>query len=194
MVKMKISKREKGFILIVCVVVIIFIYCNYYLLPLLKEYALLKNRVGSSRIEFEGLEIVEKKMNILMRNIEKSKEEMACLETVVPYSKNTPEIIVELEDLSRQSEIKLQEIVFQNLDKDKKTDNNTGKDKDYLEIRLQLKIEGSYENILTFFKGLENSTRLFVVNNISLTQKYQTAGDMITVQMGVSAFSTEQKE
>jgi len=194
---MKLSNRrgKSSFIILAIIAIIAFFYYNYFLTPILDQYELLDQKVVNNEQELGELKETDKEIDMLLENIEKSKQEIAGLENILPSNKKVPEVIVQLEAFAYETGLELQQIVFEETKKDKNKKEKQGKkqNEDYFEINLQLVVEGAYEDVLSFLEKLENSSRLFVVDNIFLSRSSQINNGNISVQLGISTFAIKHK-
>lgn len=195
---MKLSKRESRLVTVALAAVVIFVYYLYFLSPKIDEYFELKENMEVSEKKLGNLQKTESELSNLLDEIEKSKNDIAHLETIVPSNKKLPEIIVHLENFSADTGVELKEVSFESTgeNKDKKSDKKgeDSQNKDYIEIPIKLTIVGSYDEILRFLESLEDSRRLYSVNNIAVAREYKIADNSIGVNIGLNAFAIKHND
>ncbi|NLT93961.1 MAG: type 4a pilus biogenesis protein PilO [Clostridia bacterium] len=184
---MKLTEREKRLVFIAVFFIAVFVYYFYYLSPFLDEYMVLKETEMKKQEKLDHLNQTQQEQEVLKRKIEEYKGEIARLENILPSSMRLPEIIVSLEEMAKTSGVQLEEMFFSSFGKE------IGEEKDqsreYLEIPIQLTVSGTYENELKFLKLLEDSPRIYKVNNISVVQAFQNSVENIRLNIGLSTFA-----
>ncbi len=188
---MKLSKRERALVLAVFIVLLLPVYYKYYLTPHIEKYLSLKSKVETGSAELQRLEKAKENMTGLAKSIENHMEQLARLETVLPHSSKTDEIILDMEGLSRQTGVKLQEIVFRGTGMNEGWVEAQSKGKEYCEIIFSIKVTGSRDQVISFIRGIESFTRLFRMNNALLYRNSQVSGNTLTAELDVSAFALE---
>lgn len=213
---MKLSKRESVLLGIAMATLAFFIYYNFFLSNIIDRYILLKKDINTNRQQLLTLQKDQKDLDALITEIDKNKKQLAELEMIIPSSKKMPEIIVQLEDIAKSTGVKLKGINFENISKNNKESNgnatdNESNDKrlqsgqsqtktqgnesnmsnDYVEIPIQLDIQTSYGNAISFLKALETFKRLFIIKNITLSKKSEETGENLEMQLEVCAYAVK---
>lgn len=198
---MKLSRREINLLAIALVGLAFFIYYNFFLSNYIYKYLLLKKDISISQKQLLSLQKDKNDIDSLIKEIEKSKKQIAEMELLVPPSKKIPEIITQLESLSKDAGVKLKGITFENPQDQSKgekqqagTSQSSPQDKninnnDYVEILMQLNLEGPYSNIISFLNSMENFKRLYNVRNITLNKKQGDTGENLELQLGIIAYA-----
>jgi type IV pilus assembly protein PilO len=202
-IRMKLSKRESNLLVIVLVGLAVYTYYNFFLSNIIDRYLSLKKDMKINQQQLLSLQKDKNDIDFLIKEIEKSKKQIAEMEMLIPSSKKVPEIITQLESLSKGAGVKLTGIVFESDPKEKKEEKqptdkgqlkpqnniNNVNDNDYVEIPIQLNLEGSYNNIISFLATMENFKRLYNIRNITLNKKQGDTGENLEMQLGISTFA-----
>ena len=92
------------------------------------------------------------------------------LDVILPDNQDMPNMIVQLEALANASGVVLRDVTFA---EEEKTEGNVS---DYKAIRINVKIDGSYEAFKNFLTAVENNMRLSDVNSIGFQATTNSTG------------------
>lgn len=120
-----------------------------------------------ARDTVEEREIVYQKMLIARANIQRLAEEEARrgaeiqrLSIALPNEQKPEELIVALEELARQSRIRIESITI--------NEGTVQQAKRFSELSFSMNINGTYSDILSFLRGLETNLRLIDVESLNI--------------------------
>jgi Tfp pilus assembly protein PilO len=208
---MKLSKRESSLLVIAMIWVAVYVYYIFFLSNVFEQYRFLKKEISVNQQQLMSLQKDKDNMYSIIKEIDEIKKQIEHLEIIIPSDKKEPEIITQLESISKSAGVKLKGIIFEinsqennrneefhennhvasQLGKDQskpqETQNDTNKN-DYTEIPIKLNIEGSYDNIISFLNDLEKFERLFIMKIITLNKK---PGDTLDMQLYISAYAVK---
>jgi len=202
---MKLSKRERYLIAIALAAVALFTYYNFFLSNMIDRYLSLKKDIDISQQQLLSLRKEKNAIDSLIKVIDKDKKQIAEMEMVIPSGRKAPEIITQLENISKHAGVKLKGIIFEDspgenitiAEEKQRQDNSRSEiqdnniyNKNYVEVPIQLNIEGPYNNIIAFLGAVENFQRLFIVNMFTLNKK-QGDGKNLEMQLEMSTFAVE---
>lgn len=215
---MKLSKRESNLLAIALVGLAVYIYYNFFLSNIIDRYLFLKKEMNINQQQLLNLQKDKNDIDSLIKEIEKTKKQIAELEMIIPSGKKVPEIITQLESLSKSAGVKLKGIIFESASQENKgnngNDENYGNNNvrlqleegqtksqgnqdniinrhDYVEIPIKLNIEGSYNNVISFLNAMEKFKRLFIIKNITLNKKQGDTGDNLEMQLEICAYAVK---
>lgn len=191
------SKAKKAYIIITS------FFSLMVLITLTAEvfsYALLSNAQSNvaEKIYYNN-KLAEKKemlsnLSTSYKNI--SEYENLIIETL-PKEKEASKLIADINSIAIKSNLKFTNVESINTESSVKTSPSkvdpsflqTIKGKNGYEMPLSIKVEGSYSNVITFIRGLENYQRLIGITDLKIQEKdSDTINDFVEVTLNITAF------
>lgn len=172
------SKREKILLIVLCVVIICYVYYNFILVPQLNELSSEKEKLTANNIVLNGL--IESQ-----KNIDKIKKEVddlnkKALESVksIPDTSRIPEIIMDFKNIEVSSGCTTGRILFgtpvannsHNIGESADAKNNIP---GIMILPIEFQVNGSFDNIMSMLKSIENNSRKMTINKISINKDVQ---------------------
>ncbi|MDD2620498.1 MAG: hypothetical protein PHC92_07520 [Syntrophomonadaceae bacterium] len=168
---MRLSKRETILLCLFLIISMVFVYYKFSYKPsqnhmnsLLQENILLKDLIEKGKKAESSMNIREK--NTVLKVGEKLLRE-------IPTRAGVPETIAYLENTCRDTKVTLLSVNGKIANNKINSEENEKKQGVELEkIRVldyNISIQGSYNNLLVFLLKLENSSRLYTINNCKMT-------------------------
>jgi len=114
-----------------------------------------------------------KKVEKLVEQYNGNEDIFKKLDVIFPDNQDVPNMIIQLEALANASGVILQDVTFI---KEEKTE---GSSSDYGVIKIDMKIDGSYEAFKNFLTAVENNMRLSDVDSISFQTTTDSKGTSI---------------
>jgi len=169
--------------------VLFFAYYQYYLLPMLVEYTTISEQVEENEKILGGLFETERRIGLLLDEMEQLQSDIAGLEDLIPPNSKAPEIVIQLETCSNTAGVVLKNMVFDRYVLHEKAKEGANRETGYLELPIHIMVSGTYENIIFFLQQLEQSDRLYNITGFSLfTQRYDDQS-LLEMSIDLSAYA-----
>lgn len=137
-----------------------FILFAFLVWPIFLGLGEIRATVESKQVAFDDRNGVIEKILSLKKTVASKKADIDQLATILPADKKTHEIVVNIEEIARQSGVDLREL---------KTAEILSKEGDkYKTLQVELNGTGFYKSILELFKSLEKNLRIFDVQEFTL--------------------------
>ena len=163
-------------ILIVAFVVILFLFD----LPIYNEVTYLRNEIKTYKDFLEEKEELVIKVNQLKQIYESRKGELSKVHYALSFEKDIPNLIVQLEALTSENGLILENLAFIEKKIEQKGKVEWGKEeatpisgvkpkKAHKSLGVTLSLTGSYQSLKSFLKALEFNVRLMDIKSISFS-------------------------
>jgi type IV pilus assembly protein PilO len=185
----KLSKRERFLVVLVIVAGLLFVYYQYFLTPLLAEVYEIREEVKQKEERLGSLRDSDNEIKTLLSGIEELKTKILELEYLSPVNPRRPEIVTQLEALSKAAGVKLLSVDFFMAALHGSGGGDAKEERSYIEIPVQVNISGNYDNIIHFLKQLENAKRLYSIKGFNLLSAYAKNGEALDMSIDLHAYA-----
>lgn len=189
---MSLSKREIALIGFLLLAGVVYGFYTYLYTPVENRIDVLKTDNEQFQIKLEENEKARKSNIKPADNLKKLQNEYKVLLTKVPEDPYVPEMMVYLADSARESSVELKSLNYKYDDKTGSASSSpgsntntarTGSPANYRASHIEVEVEGSYYNLLTFMLKVENAPRLYVLTGA----KFEAGKRKAPVEAGFGA-------
>lgn len=160
------------------VVIVAFVFVGFYMFlysPLVSDIESQESELEKLTKKKRDLESLKKSQAKVLDQVEKLQAEIVLAEDKLPSSGKIPRLLKLLHDKAKTAGLKISNFERQS-DVSKKY---------YIEIPVQMELEGTFGELAKFLRYVDNMNRIVNVKNISLTRQSESRG-----QLSVSAKAT----
>ncbi len=154
----RLSQRNQLVVLAVLILGLCAVWYVYMVRPLQAEVQKYRQEVRQLEAEIQAGEAVRGKLADLKRAVQEQEARLAHLREVLPETKETAEIILQIQETAVKSGLKITSFA------PKATVNNDF----YEDWPIQLTLEGSYNSLGSFFERLSGFTRIINVGELQV--------------------------
>lgn len=154
----KLPQRTQLGLLTVVMAGLFYVFYTFYIQPLKVEVDGLGSRLNDLKNEVQKGQIVYSRLPEFKKQVREQEVKLARLRTVLPERKQTAEIVSGLEQLARESRLRIKSFQPQ----------GTVRKDFYEDWPILLSLEGNYDNLGTFFEKVSQFTRIINVENITI--------------------------
>lgn len=154
----KLPKETQLYILAGLVVGVCGLFYFYYINPLHSEISAIQMENESLRAEIAAGQALSLQLNELRKSVEDQRAKLSDLRAILPESKETAEIIRQVETLAKDSNLQIMSF----------TPRGTVNNVFYEDWPIAIALEGNYDNLGNFFQKISEFTRLINVDNIKI--------------------------
>lgn len=154
----RLPKETQLYILAGLVVAVCALFYFYYIYPLHAEITSIEMENESLRAEIAAGQALSQQLNELRQSVEEQKAKLSDLRAVLPESKETAQIIRQVENLAKESNLQIMSF----------TPRGTINNVFYEDWPIAISLEGNYDNLGDFFQKISAFTRLINVDNIKI--------------------------
>lgn len=184
---LNLSKRERYLIILIAILAAFYLYYSLFLSPILNKIKDEKSKVETYTFQLNNINLVKntnKTLNVELKNLKEKNEEN--LNTLPDFERN-PEIAYKLKSIADNNKITLNNInfsdpaIYNNSANSSNTQQNNNSSSNevkssvtnfpkgsLLNIPVNLRVVGSYDNLLKFVAAIENGDRISIINTIKL--------------------------
>lgn len=182
------SNREKILIYLLCITVMGYLYFNYLLLPQIKKLQETNALYESNSEKLSTLYILEKSLNQKQKELSELDAKSKEISKSIPDTSKVPEIIMDIKNLTESSGCVGGKMSF-NLPSERevsteKQDNGSGVES-VLKLSVNYEIQGNNDNIMTFLKSIESSTRKMGVERIQINN---TKDNKLSANLNINCY------
>lgn len=154
----KLPQRTQLGLLTAVMVGLFYVFYSFYIQPLKTEVDGLGGQVNDLRNEVQKGQIVYSRLPEFKKQVRQQEVKLATLRSVLPERKQTAEIVSSLEQLARESRLRIKSFQPQ----------GTVRKDFYEDWPILLSLEGNYDNLGAFFEKVSQFTRIINVENITI--------------------------
>jgi type IV pilus assembly protein PilO len=154
----KLPQRTQLGLLTVLVAGLCYVFYSYSIQPLKTEVDALGGQLSDLRNEVQKGQIVYSRLPEFKKQVREQEIRLATLRSILPERKQTAEIVSGLEQLARESRLRIKSFQPQ----------GTVRKDFYEDWPILLSLEGNYDNLGTFFEKVSQFTRIINVENITI--------------------------
>lgn len=151
-------QRTQLGLLTVVMVGLCYVFYSYYIQPLKAEVDATGGQVSSLKNEVQKGQIVYSRLPEFKKQVREQEIKLATLRSILPERKQTAEIVSGLEQLARESRLRIKSFQPQ----------GTVRKDFYEDWPILLSLEGNYDNLGVFFEKVSQFTRIINVENITI--------------------------
>jgi type IV pilus assembly protein PilO len=154
----KLPQRTQLGLLTLVMAGLFYVFYSFYIQPLKAEVDTTGTQLNDLRNEVQKGQIVYSRLPEFKKQVHEQEIKLATLRTVLPERKQTAEIVSGLEQLARESRLRIKSFQPQ----------GTVRKDFYEDWPILLSLEGNYDNLGIFFEKVGQYTRIINVENITI--------------------------
>ncbi len=154
----KLPQRTQLGLLTVVMAGLFYVFYTFYVQPLKEEVDTTGTRLNELRNEVQKGQIVYSRLPEFKKQVRQQEIKLATLRSILPERKQTAEIVSGLEQLARESRLRIKSFQPQ----------GTVRKDFYEDWPILLSLEGNYDNLGMFFEKVSQFTRIINVENITI--------------------------
>jgi len=154
----KLPQRTQLALLTLVMAGLCYVFYSFYIQPLKAEVDTLGSQLNDLKNEVQKGQIVYSRLPEFKKQVKAQEVKLATLRSILPERKQTAEIVSGLEQLARESRLRIKSFQPQ----------GTVRKDFYEDWPILLSLEGNYDNLGTFFEKVSQFTRIINVENITI--------------------------
>lgn len=154
----KLPQRTQLGLLTVVMGGLFYVFYAFYIQPLKVEVDTLGSQLVEMKNEVQKGQIVYARLPEFKKQVKEQEVKLAGLRSILPERKQTAEIVSGLEQLARESRLRIKSFQPQ----------GTIRKDFYEDWPILLSLEGNYDNLGAFFEKVSQFTRIINVENITI--------------------------
>ncbi len=155
------TKREKFLLFMISIILPLFLFYQFYFINVQEKIKNLEEEINKLNLEIAKYEKIVKGKEDLEKKLEKRREFLAEIQTILPSEKEIPDLLKEIAQKGKKNGLEI--LVFQP---------GSEIQKDYYNIiPLNIEVKGKFEQIINFFNEVENMPRLVILDSAQLESK-----------------------
>ncbi|MFB3904319.1 MAG: type 4a pilus biogenesis protein PilO [Acidobacteriota bacterium] len=154
----KLPQRTQLGLLTLVMAGLFFVFYSFYIQPLKAEVDAMGTQLNDLKSEVQKGQIVYSRLPEFKKQVREQEIKLATLRSVLPERKQTAEIVSGLEQLARESRLRIKSFQPQ----------GTIRKDFYEDWPILLSLEGNYDNLGLFFEKVSQFTRIINVENITI--------------------------
>lgn len=198
---MVLSKKEKILLIILGVLIVGYIYFNYFLSPVLQRISSSKSNIYSYETSLNSLNLTKLKNERNKKELEEIKNKAKLSEKALPKSERNPEIHYNLKVLGDKSNIIINSIDFgantpytsDKLEDDKK-ENNELNLADLNTVAVNINVTGDFKSIINFISDVEKDTRIAEVSSININNEDGAESGNLSANISINYYYIASKD
>ncbi|HPH78753.1 MAG TPA: type 4a pilus biogenesis protein PilO [bacterium] len=178
------EKKQIPMLVVVIGLLVMALAWSYWVMPLWDEVraAILNNEKVVSELDAKNLELnAMKKFKIYLTN---EGDKVALMDEVLPKKDEMDNTLVQIERMAVDNKLFVNSITVSN-EKTDKEKNLEIKNAD--RVKLSMQLDGEYPNLVNFVDNLQNSTRLVLVDKVSVVSNVDVENQSVlyTLEMNL---------
>ncbi len=154
----KLPQRTQLALLTLVMAGLFYVFYSFYIQPLKTEVNALGSQLNDLTNEVQKGQIVYSRLPEFKKQVREQEIKLATLRSILPERKQTAEIVYGLEQLARESRLRIKSFQPQ----------GTVRKDFYEDWPILLSLEGNYDNLGMFFEKVSQFTRIINVENITI--------------------------
>ncbi len=154
----KLPQRTQLGLLTVVMAGLFYVFYSFYIQPLKTEADTMGSQLNDLKNEVQKGQIVYSRLPEFKKQVSQQEVKLATLRSILPERKQTAEIVSGLEQLARESRLRIKSFQPQ----------GTVRKDFYEDWPILLSLEGNYDNLGVFFEKVSQFTRIINVENITI--------------------------
>ncbi|RPJ59862.1 MAG: hypothetical protein EHM23_12530 [Acidobacteria bacterium] len=154
----KLPQRTQLALLTLVMAGLCYVFYTYYIQPLKSEVNGMGSQLRGLKNEVQKGQIVYSRLPQFKKQVREQEVRLATLRSILPERKQTAEIVSGLEQLARESRLRIKSFQPQ----------GTVRKDFYEDWPILLSLEGNYDNLGLFFDKVSQFTRIINVENITI--------------------------
>lgn len=150
--------RRQLLVFAILILLLSYVFYSWYIGPEKQEIQVLSSRATVLRTQVQKAQLAQARLPQLRQAIRQQREHLTVLRSVLPEAKETADIILRVQQMAIKSHLKLLSFAPQ-----KTTEHDF-----YEDWPILLAMEGSYNDLGTFFEKIGHFRRVINVDNISI--------------------------
>ncbi len=154
----KLSPRSQLILLTILMAGLCYVFYSQYIQSLRSEVEALETKARNLQVEVQKGQIVFQRLPLFKKEVQQQEVRLTNLRKILPERKETGDIVRRVVQLAEQSRLRIKSFEPEKANR-----------KDFFEEwPIMMSMEGSYDNLGTFFEKVSRFTRIINVDNITI--------------------------
>ncbi|MCD2346466.1 hypothetical protein [Clostridium guangxiense] len=174
----KITQRDKKILIVLAAVIVLFVYCQFVLLPSLKSISQSKSAINDLELKENQMEMTKLQNLTMKKKLKKITDEYNDSQSKLPINERNPEIEYDIQNIAANSKVTVSSMIFGDVklfdgfssDKNEQIEsNNSKKNGDLMQIPVNISVVGNDEDsVMSFLKSIESTNRISEIDNANI--------------------------
>jgi type IV pilus assembly protein PilO len=147
-------------IVVIAPLIVLLLFYTLFIQTTANETLDLRERLESTRQDNEISRRIEKKLPLLKKQIEKLDDHLEIITSQLPEKKEIPDLLIQVSNIGISAGLEFQ--TFKPVEEVERDF--------YAEVMVELKLVGSFHNVITFFDQISRMPRILTISDLEIKE------------------------